>query len=37
VKLLELKWWDWDESKIRKHMDLITSPPDMEKLCSMGS
>ena len=36
-KLLELKWWDWDESLIRKHMDLITSPPDMEKLCSMGS
>jgi len=33
-KLLAVKWWSWDESKIRKHMDIITSP-DVEGLCSI--
>lgn len=34
-KLLELKWWDWPEEKIRQHIKLITSP-DVEALCSVS-
>lgn len=35
-QLLEIKWWDWDEEKVRQHMGLITSPPDLEALCSIS-
>lgn len=33
-RLLELKWWDWPEEKIREHIDLIKSL-DVEALCSI--
>jgi virginiamycin A acetyltransferase len=31
-KLLELRWWDWDEVKIRANMKTLTRPPDLETL-----
>ena len=30
--LLEIKWWDWPEELVRKHMKLITGKPDIEAL-----
>jgi chloramphenicol O-acetyltransferase type B len=29
--LLEIKWWDWPEEKIRENLDILLSP-DIEKL-----
>lgn len=31
-KLLELKWWDWDRSKIYKNSNLFINPNDLLKL-----
>jgi len=28
-KLLALKWWDWDVDKISKHLQLLTSEPNV--------
>lgn len=29
--LLELKWWDWDEEKLFKNLEILTDP-DLEKI-----
>lgn len=34
-KLLEIRWWDWPDEKVRANMNIITHPPDMETLCSI--
>jgi acetyltransferase-like isoleucine patch superfamily enzyme len=34
-RLLELKWWDWPEEKVREHIKLITGN-DLEALCSVS-
>ncbi len=33
-RLLELKWWDWPEEKVRANMKLLTGP-NVEALCSI--
>jgi acetyltransferase-like isoleucine patch superfamily enzyme len=30
-KLLKLEWWNWDEAKIRRNLEVLSSP-DVEKL-----
>jgi hypothetical protein len=29
--LVELRWWDWEKDKIRKHLDILCSE-DIEEL-----
>jgi len=35
AQLLELKWWDWEESKVRRHMALLCSG-DVEALADLS-
>jgi acetyltransferase-like isoleucine patch superfamily enzyme len=30
--LLELKWWDWPEEKVKENLEVLTNPPDIEAL-----
>lgn len=32
--LLELKWWEWDDSKIQDNFDILSSEPDFRRLNS---
>jgi len=33
-KLLDIKWWDWEDDKIRNYIDILCSP-NIEKLCQI--
>lgn len=35
AKLLQLKWWDWDDEKIKQHVPLLMSGR-IEELCKLG-
>ncbi|HKO89093.1 MAG TPA: CatB-related O-acetyltransferase, partial [Burkholderiales bacterium] len=30
--LLQLRWWEWEDEKIREHYDLLSSQPDLLRL-----